>query len=525
MMMVPTSVFDINSQSKTLLEILGPQQVPKHLEALSINNLRLDSREVESGDVFIALRGGLYDGKQFIGQAIEKGAAAVLVDAEEVADCPDLPLIIPVAQLNERLSTMADNFFDHPSKKISVVGVTGTNGKTSCSQYFAQAAALLNKSCGVIGTNGVGVLAASDDAIKPSLTSTGMTTPDPITVQRLLAEFVKADVKYCVIEVSSHGLVQHRVAAVDINTAIFTNISHDHLDYHGSMKAYAEAKAELFCMASVKNAIVNIDDDYAAQMIEALDASVNLITYSLDNDDTSLRSGTHFCISDVNFFDEGKAKFNLCLNHVGKVLSFPAETSLVGQFNLSNVLAITAALYAEDFNLSQIVSVINNIQAVKGRMEAIDGHDLRVVVDFAHTPDALEKALLAIKPSVKNNLWCVFGCGGDRDKIKRPEMAAIAEQLSNQIVVTSDNPRTENSESIIADINAGFSTQNNVIRIVDRVEAIDFAISQAQEGDVILIAGKGHEEYQIIGDKQYYFSDQEQAKVALAKRKKEALDD
>lgn len=525
MMMVPSSVFN----AKTLGDILGSSLQDNRLTSMAVNKLTLDSRCVDKGDVFVALKGDLYDGKQFIMQALESGASAVLVDASEVNEIKDkeaLPLV-PIVQLNEHLSCFAANFYNQPSGKLSVVGITGTNGKTSCAQFFAQAVALLNGQCGVVGTTGVGVFKTlpEKETIEKSLSMTGLTTPDPINVQKILAQFADQKVQHCAMEVSSHGLVQHRVAAVDIDTAVFTNLSHDHLDYHHTMAAYGEAKAQLFAMPSVKNVVINTDDAYASTLLAGLEEHINVITYGIDEKKPHLTSTIHFSIKAVEFTGQQSTQVSLVVEQLGQRKDYLFQTKLVGQFNLSNLLAVIGALYAQGFELEEVVKVIKNIKTIDGRMEVIDStSSVQVVVDFAHTPDALENALRALKPSLKGALWCVFGCGGDRDKTKRPEMASVAESLADYCVVTSDNPRSEDPELIIDEIVQGFE-RKQFYRYVDRAEAIEFAVLQANENDTILIAGKGHEDYQIIGDKKCHFSDQEQARVALHKRGGEASND
>jgi len=528
-MMVSSSVFNTDQASKTLDNVLGSRLTRPSLASVKVNALSLDSRSIKAGDVFVALKGDLYDGKNYIAQALKKGAVAVLLDKDEILEDKKLntALIAPVENINQALSAIAANFYDKPSEKLSVVGITGTNGKTSCAQFFAQAVALLGEPCGVMGTTGFGVFKykAHDGAVGQTMSSTGMTTPDPINVQKILAQFVEEKVGHCAIEVSSHGLVQHRVAAVSIKTAIFTNLSHDHLDYHGTMAAYGQAKAQLFAMPSVKHAVINLDDDYSSALFKSLGEHVSLMTYSVCRQKTLLPSAAHFSLESIEILEGQFTKAILLLEQDGHQSRYPFVTSLMGQFNLSNLLAVIAALYAESFSIKKITDVIADIKTIDGRMERVNSNNSpQVLVDFAHTPDALEKALRALKPYTKSQLWCVFGCGGDRDKAKRPQMAAIAEALADHIVITSDNPRTEQPELILDDVASGFNA-SNFYRIADRAEAIAYAIEHASEADTILIAGKGHENYQIIGSEKHYFSDQEQARIALTKRDKRCAND
>jgi len=529
MMMVPSSTFEKPKKTKTLAEILGATLADQTLSHLPIKQLHLDSRNIQKGDGFVALKGDLYDGKTFIGEALKKGASVVLVDASELEGFDfdsNLP-IVAIPELNENLSQLADNLYHHPSASLSVVGITGTNGKTSCVQFYAQAIALLTGRCGVMGTTGFGVfeLTQNKKSLDKALTTTGMTTPDPIAVQKILSQFVDQSISRCAMEVSSHGLVQHRVAAVDINTAIFTNLSHDHLDYHQTMEAYGKAKAQLFVMPSVKNIVINTDDAYATTLLKNIAKDVNVMTYGFESKPSGIRSDLHLFVKSADILKSQVTKVQLLAETQDQSTPYTFSTSLLGQFNISNLLAVIGGLYAEGFALDTIVEMLPAIKPIDGRMELIESSaDVSVVVDFAHTPDALSKALSALHDSVVGSLWCVFGCGGDRDKAKRPEMAAVAKGLADHIIITNDNPRTEAPDTILDDIAQGFDAKT-FLRIPDRAEAIKYAIKHGAKNDTILIAGKGHETYQILGTEKHYFSDQEQAKAALEQRNLGAAND
>ncbi|MGH1484770.1 MAG: UDP-N-acetylmuramoyl-L-alanyl-D-glutamate--2,6-diaminopimelate ligase [Cellvibrionaceae bacterium] len=504
------------SNKKTVIKRLGellPDNVLTEAFAnIVVSGLTIDSRSVKDGYVFVAMQGVQVHGRQFVEQAINNGAVAILIDASDEPVEASIP-VITVANLEMYLSQMASYFYGNPSTKIPVVGITGTNGKTTCSQLLAQCLAHLKVPCGVMGTLGYGLFKSSVDNIAENLQSTGMTTADAIRTQSICAELVDSGAQYMVMEVSSHGLCQHRVAAIDIDTAVFTNLSHDHLDYHGNMLEYGQAKSRLFSMASVSNAIINQDDDYAEILIETIPDNVKVITYSLSDAESNVeRSENHFSLSSITMGEQGMEATLVVDQH-----SFPIKTPLIGQFNLSNLLAVVSTLTVYDIAINDIVSAIATLKSVPGRMELIPNQlGLRVVVDFAHTPDALKSALLALSPHKKGKVWCVFGCGGDRDREKRPQMAAIAQQFSDKVIVTSDNPRNESPVTIFSDIEKGFggSVDHHEI-IADRANAIESAIEQAQSGDIVLIAGKGHEDYQLIGSQRFPFSDQQQARFSL----------
>jgi UDP-N-acetylmuramoyl-L-alanyl-D-glutamate--2,6-diaminopimelate ligase len=466
------------------------------------SGLTLDSRQVADSVVFIALKGERVDGRDFIHQAIKQGALAVIWEDSPDFSCPELP--VPhwgVVNIREQLGEWGHLFYDAPSSKLPVIGVTGTNGKTSIALWLAQALTLLNQKTAILGTVGNGFYGELSVATN--------TTPDALTLQRLLADYFEQGAKAVAMEVSSHGLEQGRVNGVSFDTAIFTNLTRDHLDYHGDMLSYGQAKERLFHWPSLRHAVINIDDDFGADLAKRLAATstnptLSVIRYGLQDGDVFVRE-LHSDLQGLSF----------------KIISPWGEATiksrLIGDFNVANFLACFSVLCAQGFEAQQVGDVLGQIKAACGRMDQLGGQDQAlVVVDYAHTPDALEKVLLTltkIKPSA-GRLFCVFGCGGDRDAGKRPLMGAIAARWADVLVLTSDNPRTESPSLIIDDIIAGLNG-TPFYREDNRQAAIEWAIAQAQAGDVVLVAGKGHEDYQIIGTTRWPFSDFEVAHKAL----------
>ncbi|MNO69636.1 UDP-N-acetylmuramoyl-L-alanyl-D-glutamate--2,6-diaminopimelate ligase [compost metagenome] len=464
---------------------------------LLIRELTLDSRAVKPGDLFLAIPGGRQDGRAHIADAIARGAAAVAYETEGAAELPacDVPLIA-IKGLGAQLSAIAGRFYGEPSRGLDLVGVTGTNGKTSVSQLLAQALDLLGERCGIVGTLGTGFYGA--------LESGRHTTPDPLALQATLANLKQAGARAVAMEVSSHGLEQGRVAALAFDVAVFTNLSRDHLDYHGSMEAYAAAKAKLFAWPGLNCRVINLDDAFGRQLAVEKHAS-RVMGYSLEDPAAFI-----YC-REARFSDAG-VEAQLVTPQGEGVLRSP----LLGRFNLSNLLAVVGALLALDYPMGDILGVLPRLQGPVGRMQRMGGNGKPlVVVDYAHTPDALEKVLQALRPHVNGQLLCLFGCGGDRDKGKRPIMAQIAERHADRVLVTDDNPRTESSAQIIDDIRAGFAHPETVTFVPARGEAIAQLIAAAGANDVVLLAGKGHEDYQEIAGVRHPFSDLDQAAKAL----------
>lgn len=475
-----------------LLGEIAPQQA---LSSIPISGLCLDSRQAKEGDLFLAFTGVQHDGRQFMKMAAACGVAAIVAeatnfDAAWLAGIHNIPCVL-VPNLQAHLGEIAARFYDHPSRKLHMIGVTGTNGKTSVTHYIAEVLNLLQpQNCAVIGTVGYG--------IPPDLKDHGYTTPDALNLQKILAEFAAVKVKTVAMEVSSHALAQSRVGSIDYTMAIFTNLTRDHLDYHQTMANYGAAKQKLFTDFNVQHAIINIDDSFGQLLMTRLKETTQAISYAVNNLDAAVTATA------VNFDRTG----------ITALLHTPwgqAELScrLLGRFNLHNILAVIAALGVMGIPLTTIVALIKQIHGVRGRMQTFSfPQQPLVVVDYAHTPDALAKALGTLRELTPGKLWCVFGCGGDRDPGKRPLMGKIAEQFADEIIITDDNPRHEQPAAIVADILQGMLASSKT-RVVehDRRLAIQYAMQHAALDDVILIAGKGHEAYQQIGDVKISFDD------------------
>lgn len=520
----------------TLSQLIADFGIFDNCPDVAIEGLALDSRQVQPGDLFIAVKGTATDGVAFIPQAIERGAVAVLVEKDQLVGSLVEELIsggnsaIPVLgvdNLSEYVSDIAGIFYADPSAKMCLTAITGTNGKTTCSRLFADLMeGLADERAGTaafIGTLGYGMVrnaayrAPHDSAEPPAdqsapsfadkeqagVTDTGLTTPDAVAMQRILAELASKGAKHIALEVSSHSLVQRRVAGLKINIAVFTNLSRDHLDYHGDINAYAAAKSRLFAMQGLQHAVINSDDSVGRVILANLDQSIQAFSFSLENNSADI-----YC-STIGLSPEGLRASVVTPWGQGEISS-----PLLGKFNLANLLAVIGAAGAQGYALADILRVIPTLRAVSGRMELVDASaQPAIVVDYAHTPDALEKALQALRVHCQGNLWVVFGCGGDRDTGKRAEMGAIAQRCADKLVVTSDNPRTESPQQIIDHILQG--TSRDVIVESDRRAAIRQAIFAADKNDVVLIAGKGHEDYQILGAQRLPFSDQAEARLAL----------
>ena len=464
-----------------------------------ISGMQLDSRAVKPGDAFLAMPGEVHDGRQFIEQAVANGASAVLAEPPVAGfvDALHVPLV-EIPELRFEAGMLAARFYRNPSRDMHIVGITGTNGKTTTSRLVAQLARGLGRPCGVIGTLG----ASLDD----SVTDAANTTPDPVALQRQLADWRGRDVFAVSMEVSSHALVQGRVAGVEFETAVFTNLSHDHLDYHGDMASYGRAKLRLFATEGLRHALVNVDDPFAPLVAAACSGDVDVLTYSASGAAADVR------VEAAEFGPEGVA---------ARLHSPWGETEFVsplpGRFNLANLAAAVASLVLAGEDLAAVINGVAALRPVPGRMQTIaNDAGVQVVVDYAHTPDALEQVLAALRPHVSGALVTVFGCGGDRDREKRQVMGRVACLHSDRVIVTSDNPRNEEPEAILRDIETGCSGDYSLV--ADRAEAIAAAVSGAGAGDCVLIAGKGHENYQLVNGERLAFSDEEEARDALARR-------
>jgi UDP-N-acetylmuramoyl-L-alanyl-D-glutamate--2,6-diaminopimelate ligase len=487
-------------------EFSVPAGVPivEHLAQLGVPlaDLTADSRAVKRGSIFVAYPGTARDGRAFVAEAIQKGAAAVLWEREgfEWNDRWDVPNLA-IENLRLRISEIAGHVYGNPSESLWMTGVTGTNGKTSVSQWVSQAFHRLGRRSAVLGTIGTGLVGEMAEAKN--------TTPDPILLQRLLAEYVKRGARTAAMEVSSHGLDQGRAAGIKFDVAVFTNLTRDHLDYHGTMENYAEAKFKLFASSGLAAAVVNGDDEWGAKLAARIAGGpARLITYGTQGAGT-LRA------SRIGLSEAG-VRFHLASDWGAAEVVAP----VLGTFNVYNLLAVMGALLAADVPLADVVRVAGELEPVAGRLERLGGGEQPlVVVDYAHTPDALEKALAALRPAVAagHRLVCVFGCGGDRDPGKRPMMGEVAARLADHVIVTSDNPRTEDPNRIISHILQGIPV-GRADSIADRQVAIFDAIHHAVAGDVVLLAGKGHETYQEIQGVRHPFSDAEVAKAALEAR-------
>jgi UDP-N-acetylmuramoyl-L-alanyl-D-glutamate--2,6-diaminopimelate ligase len=442
-----------------------------------IRELTLDSRKVRGGDLFLAVPGLQFDGRDHIQDAVARGAAAVAYEAEGLdQSLTGNAVMVPVLHLAEQLSAIAGRFYGEPSRSLRVVGVTGTNGKTSVSQLIAQALDRLGEPCGIIGTLGTG--------FHGQLELGRHTTPDAIGVQATLANLKQEGARAVAMEVSSHGLDQGRVAALDFDVAVFTNLSRDHLDYHGSMDAYGAAKARLFEVPGLSCRVINLDDAFG-RVLAGEERESRLITYSLEDPTAYL-----FC-AEARLDDDG-IHARLITPQGERSLRSP----LLGRFNVSNVLAAVGALLGMDYPLDEILAVLPELQGP--------------------APDALEKVLTALRPHARGRLLCLFGCGGDRDTGKRPLMAEVAERLADGVVVTDDNPRNEAPEQILEGIRSGFSNPAAVTFSHGRAQAIASLIAAARAEDVVVLAGKGHEDYQEVRGERLPFSDLEEACRALS---------
>lgn len=483
----------------TLLSRLQPL-VKTPTENPDITGVEMDSRNVKPGYLFICIDGYTVDGHQYVKQAVENGAVAILAQKPVETN-------VPVAYVKDTLRSMAvvgNMFYQNPTQKLNLVGITGTNGKTTTSYIIEEIVKHNKQKTGVIGTIGMKI---GDEVFE-----TKNTTPDSLTLQSMFAKMVDANVDTAVMEVSSHALHLGRVHGCEYDIAVFTNLSQDHLDYHGSMEEYKKAKGLLFSQLGNsfssekgKFAILNGDDEASKEYMTNTQA--NVLTYGLNKDYDLFadeivltNSGTRFVL---HFLNE----------------QYNVEMKLIGTFNVYNVLAAIGAGIALDIKVETILEAIATLEGVPGRFQAVNaGQDFTVIVDYAHTPDSLENVLKTVKQFAKNDVYTVVGCGGDRDRTKRPLMGKIAADLSTQAIFTSDNPRTEDPILILEDMKLGLE-HNNITVIEDRKKAITFAIEHAKKHDIIVIAGKGHETYQIVGTNVTHFDDVEEAKEAILQRR------
>lgn len=468
--------------------------------SVNISGLALDSRQVQPGELFFARDGVSHRGADFIADALAHGAAAVMVQRNTLDSAERASVSVPLLEvdnLDSVIGQVASRFYDDPSQHLKVIGITGTNGKTSCSSYVAQALEALGHRCAVIGTLGNGFL----DDLQPAT----HTTPDPVALQALLADFRRQGAEYVVMEVSSHALDQKRVSGVRFAAAAFTNLTRDHLDYHGDMARYGDAKARLFMDYAPALQAINLDDVFGRTLFGRQAAEqCTVLGFGC------AEPGVDVAVNGLEF-DAAGCSFEL----VTPSGALAVRSSLLGSFNVSNLLLSATLLQLLGFELRQIVLAMGGLVPVAGRMECLPHHPNQplVVIDYAHTPDALAQALQALRLHQPDSgqLWCVFGCGGDRDRGKRPEMGTVAAKLADSLVLTSDNPRSESPEQIMRDVMAGVPAATRMHVEADRGAAILWAITHAGPNDVVLIAGKGHENYQETMGVRHPFSDQTHA--------------
>lgn len=497
-----------------------PDQAAAWLAARCRGRLRADSRTIEPGDAFLAWPGRTHDARAHVPQALAAGASACLVEAAGLQALGfDDPRIAALADLKAAAGEVASAALGHPSRRLQVLAVTGTNGKTSTAWWCAQALRAAGRRCAVMGTLGCGEPPTARE-LAQALPGTGLTTPEPVALQQALADFATQGVAACALEASSIGLEEGRLAGTRIDVALFTNFTRDHLDYHGTLEAYWAAKRRLFDWPGLRAAVVNIDDPMGARLAAELEAgAVSCWSVSARGEARLMARQAHMA--------EGGLAFEL--HEAGERAA--VRTSIIGDFNVHNLLGVAAALRASGLSLAEAAAALRHLGPVPGRMQRVaapgqaPGAGPAVIVDYAHTPDALEKVLQTLRPLAAargGELWCVFGCGGSRDTTKRAPMGAAAARLARHVVVTSDNPRAEDPAAIAAQVRAGMPAEPGPGRlrevVLDRGEAIALAVARAGDADLVLVAGKGHEAWQETAGQRLPFSDVEQARLALARR-------
>ena len=467
------------------------------MDDVEVTGIANHNENVQQGDLYIALEGDRNHGLDFLSDVIDRGANAVVWDGNEGSIYPSTVPMVRVPKLRENMGYIASRFYEYPSDAMEVIAVTGTDGKSSVSHFVAECLSHADQSCGVIGTLGYGCFG--------KLQTSTHTTPDALTTHKILNELKQCDVNKVVIEASSHGLVQGRLNGLTIDTAVFTNLGHDHLDYHGSRAKYMQAKRRLFEYDSLKTAVINADDECAGLMINACHKKVTVLSYSKQS------SMTAAYLIKAEHREQGLA---LRVSLLGKVVDI--ETRLFGDFNIYNLLATLLVLINHGFQLDEAAERLSVIHPVDGRMQRFGSSEAPTVfLDYAHTPQALEQVLKSCRNYATADLVCVFGCGGERDASKRSLMGEIAQRYADRVVICDDNPRGENPEQICNDILKGMTKRRKHCVIHDRAKAITKAIKEAMPGDVVLVAGKGHERYQIIKDVKKPFNDSDFIQKAL----------
>ncbi len=500
-MNMPASIIQSERTLQTLLH--GIADAPP----IPLTGVSDDSRNISSGSLFVAYAGERTHGMEHLAQAFAAGAAAAVFDSdsgEPPTASYDRP-VIAISGLRNFTGLLADRWYESPSESLNVLAVTGTNGKTTISTLLAQSMQTLGRRCGYIGTLGKG--------IEQLVPTGGLTTPSCFTLHATLAEFKDAGATDVAMEVSSHALTQGRVDGVRIDTAIFSNLTRDHIDYHGSMRNYFDAKATLFSRHNPSHSIVNIDSEYGLAVADLCGKEIVVVSTNFER----VSNGRPFAFARAVVADQtgSKIRFDSSWGSAEYRVNSP------GRFNVENSMLVMATLLNDGVAIDSACEVLQEAKAPAGRMQLVTMTGVEaspaVFVDFAHTPAGLELALRSLRDHAGGRLWCVFGCGGDRDRGKRPQMGKIASRLANKCIVTSDNPRTESPTKIIADILSGMS--RDVEAIEDRATAIAYAISEANDDDVILIAGKGHEDYQLVGAERIRFSDYATAQTSLRQRR------
>ena len=497
-----------------LLEGFIDDALVEQCRDITVNGLVQDNRKARSGNLFIAHQGYNTHGLLYAQDAVAKGVTIVLWDGDvenrnEILDSiSNKVLCLHCDDLKNKVGPIASRYYDQPSLSMNTIGVTGTDGKTSIAHFLAQCLDAYDVHCGVLGTLGNGFI--------NDLHPTGLTTVDALHVQRTLAEIQQAGARHVVMEVSSHGLDQGRVNGVAFTTAVLSNMAADHLDYHGTLDNYAAAKKRLFYTPGLGAAVINMDDEFGRQLASEVREHVCVWGYSLEKDVSAFKDTVDYLVNalEVKPFEHG---YHLSVATPKGEASF--DIPLLGRFNVSNALAVLATLLVSRFTLEHATSSLSAVHSVDGRVEIIAEPDKPVVVvDYAHTEQGMSAVCRSIREHFSGDLWCVFGCGGDRDRGKRPLMAKVAEEYADRIIVTTDNPRHEDPQAIVDEVMTGFSSLDKVEVILDRRQAIDVAILNAQLGDVVLLAGKGHETSQIVGDVHIAFDDRRVAREFLSLR-------
>ncbi|MBI4665894.1 MAG: UDP-N-acetylmuramoyl-L-alanyl-D-glutamate--2,6-diaminopimelate ligase [Nitrospinae bacterium] len=480
------------------LKTIAPLRVAGH-GAGALNGLCYDSRQTSSGFAFVAIPGAKLDGTAFVADALDRGASMIVAEKEPQTPIPANVTMVVVENARKALGALAGYFYNWPASALSVVGITGTNGKTTTSYLIAGMMRTAGRSCGRIGTVGHDLLTGTEMPAEN-------TTPEALDLMRMLATIRKHGGSACAMEVSSHALDQGRADAVKFSTAVFTNLTQDHLDYHGDMERYFAAKARLFTELSPGHAVINMDDPYGVRLFDITHAPK--ITYGLQPGADCFAEGVAVTVEGISM--TLKTPFG----------DAPLRSPLVGRHNVYNILATAAVAVAEGVDIDTLVKGVASLKNVPGRFESVNaGQPFALIVDYAHTDDALVNVLTTARGVTRGKLITVFGCGGDRDRKKRPLMGRAAWRLSDRVVVTSDNPRTEDPDKIIEEVLAGIDREENpageLMVEADRRAAIRSAVAQAREGDIVVIAGKGHENYQIIGATKIHFDDREEAAEAV----------